>query len=105
MYMSESIQIDSKGKGFRKTENELWKFRSPNIKSKCEFLLKFKIMTPMSTFFFFSFFRAPHSAYGGFQARGGTGATAAGHSHSHSHNESKLRRLWPTPQLTETPDP
>jgi len=57
-------------------------------------------------FFFLSFclFRASPEAYGGSQARGLMGATAAGlrHSHSNARSEPHLR---PTPQLTATPDP
>ena len=37
------------------------------------------------SFFLSLFFRATPVAYGGSQARGRIGATAAGHSHSHSH--------------------
>ena len=44
------------------------------------------------------------SAYGGSQARGWIGATAAGLSHSHSNVGSKPHPQ-PTPQLTATPDP
>ena len=40
-------------------------------------------------FFFFLFLGAP-GAYGGFQARGGVGAAAAGLCHSHSNVASKL---------------
>ena len=43
-------------------------------------------------------------AYGGSQARGPIGATAAGLHHSHS-NKGSEPLLWPTPQLTEIPDP
>ena len=43
-------------------------------------------------------------AYGGSQARGLIGATAAGPYHSHSNEGSKLC-LWPAQQLTATPDP
>ena len=43
-------------------------------------------------------------AYGGSQARGLIGATAAGLCHSHSHARSQLH-LRPTPQLKTTPDP
>ena len=43
-------------------------------------------------------------AYGGSQARGLTGAVAAGLRQSHSNSGSKLH-LQPTPQLTATPDP
>ena len=59
-------------------------------------------------FFFglFAFSRAVPAAYGGSQARGLIGATAAGlhHSHSHSNARSELF-LRPTPQLMATPDP
>ena len=54
--------------------------------------------------FWFLLFRAAPMEYGGSQARGLIGATAAGLHHSHSNTESKLR-LRPTPQLTATPDP
>ena len=56
--------------------------------------------------FFFSFFlfRASSAAYGGSQARGPIGATAAGLHQSHSNMESELC-LQPTPQLTATLDP
>ena len=50
------------------------------------------------------FFRASPSTYGGSQARGLIGGTAAGLRHSHSNARSKPR-LRPTPQLTPTPDP
>ena len=56
-------------------------------------------------FFFFSpffcFFMATPMAYGGSQARGLLGATAA--SQCHGNTRSKLH-LWPTPQLTAMPD-
>ena len=50
------------------------------------------------------FFRAAHVAYGDSQARGPVGATAAGLCQSNSNIRSKPH-LWPTPQLTATPDP
>ena len=55
-------------------------------------------------FFFFAFFRAKPAAYGGSQARGQIGSTAARicHSHSHALSEPHLR---PTPQFTVTLDP
>ena len=53
---------------------------------------------------FFVLFRAALEAYGGSQPSGPIGAVATGHSHSHSHARSKLG-LWPTQQLTATPDP
>ena len=43
-------------------------------------------------------------AYGGSQARGRTGAAAAGLCHSHSNVGSELH-LRPTPQRTAMPDP
>ena len=52
------------------------------------------------------FFRASPAAYGGSQARGQIGATAADHSRSHSHsNAVSGPRLWPIPHLTAMPDP
>ena len=42
-------------------------------------------------------------AYAGSQARGQTGAVAAGRHHSHSHATSEPR-LQPTPQLMATSD-
>ena len=55
-------------------------------------------------FFFFLLFRAPPVAYGSSQARGRTGAAAAGLHYSHSDVESEPH-LQPTPQLTATLDP
>ena len=49
-------------------------------------------------------FRATPSAYGSSQARGQNEAAAAILHHSHSNAGSELG-LWPTPQLTATPDP
>ena len=57
-----------------------------------------------SFFLFLFLFRAAPMAYGGSQARGRMGATAAGLHHSHSHAGSKPC-LRPTPQLTATLDP
>ena len=48
------------------------------------------------TYVFIWLFRATPSAYGGSQARGRIGATAAGLYHSHSNTGSKPR-LEPTP--------
>ena len=53
------------------------------------------------TFVFF-FFRAAPDTYGGSQARGRIGATAAGLRHSHIKSEPCLR---PTPQLKAMLDP
>ena len=55
-------------------------------------------------FCFLLLFRASPAAYGGSQARGQIGATAAGLGHSHSNAESK-QSLRPTPQLKATLDP
>ena len=54
--------------------------------------------------FVFCFYRAAAMAYGGFQARGLMGATAAGLCQRHSNTGSEPR-LQPTPQLKATPDP
>ena len=54
--------------------------------------------------FVFGLFRAVVTAYGGSQARDGTGAGAAGLHHGHSNARSKPH-LCPTPQLTAMPDP
>ena len=55
-------------------------------------------------FFFFVFSVAAPAAYGGSQARGLTGAIAAGLCHSHSNTGSELP-LQPTPELTAMLDP
>ena len=55
-------------------------------------------------FLFVCFFRATPKAYGSSQARGRTGAGAAGLHHNDSNVRSKPS-LWPTPQLTATPNP
>ena len=55
-------------------------------------------------FFFFLVFLGPHLTYGSSQARGQTGAAAAGLHHSHSKKGSEIH-LRPTPQHTATPDP
>ena len=55
-------------------------------------------------FFLFLLFRATPKAYEVSQPRGQIGAMAASLHHSHSNKGSKLH-LWPTPQLTATPDP
>ena len=49
-------------------------------------------------------FRATPAAYGSSQAKGQTGASAAGLHHSHSNTRSRPC-LRPTPQLTTTLDP
>ena len=63
-----------------------------------------KTLITTEFFFFFLLFRAVPATYGGSQARGLTGAVAAGPSHSHSHTRSEPR-LQLTPQLTATTDP
>ena len=52
----------------------------------------------------FCLFKAAPTAYGGSQARGQIGATAAGLCHSHSNTGSE-QHLQPTPQLMAMPDP
>ena len=52
----------------------------------------------------FLLFRAAFSAYGGSQARGLIGVTAAGLCRSHSNTRSEPH-LRSTPQLMATPDP
>ena len=54
-------------------------------------------------FFFLVFSKAMPVAYGGSQARGLVGAIAASLHHSHS-NAGSEPHLWPTPQLTATPE-
>ena len=54
--------------------------------------------------FVFRLYRAVPAAYGGFQARGLVGAVAAHLLQSHINAKSEPH-LWPTPQLTATPDP
>ena len=56
------------------------------------------------SFLFFFFFRTTPSAYGGSQARGRIGATAAGLHHSHS-NARPEPCLQPTPQLVAMLNP
>ena len=56
------------------------------------------------SFLAFVFFRAAPAAYGGSEARGLMGVTAAGLHHSYSNARSELR-LRPTPQLMAMPDP
>ena len=67
------------------------------------FLLHFWVFS-LAVFFFFFFFRAIPVAYGSSQGGGGIRAAAAGLHHSHS-NVGPEPNLWPTPQLTATPDP
>ena len=55
-------------------------------------------------FGFFHLFRAPPTAYGSSQARGGIRTIAAGLGQSHSNTRSEPR-LRPTPQLMAMPDP
>ena len=55
-------------------------------------------------FLFFLLFRNAPTAYGGSQARGPIGATAADLHHSHGNWGSELR-LQPTPQIIAAPNP
>ena len=68
------------------------------------FILFYFILFYFILFFcLFAFSRATPMAYGGSQARGPIGVTAAGLHHSHSNSGSEPR-LRPTPQLMATPD-
>ena len=75
-----------------------------------EYICHITIVTELSVvisfvfIYFFCLFRAACVAYGSSQARGLTGAAAAGLHHSHSNTESKPS-LWPTPQLVAMWDP
>ena len=66
----------------------------------------FKAQTFPILFYFilFCFLGLHPAAHGGSQARSQIRAIAAGHSHRHN-NVGSEPRLWPTPQLTATPDP
>ena len=75
--------------------------------STCCLYLQEKVVTrqlPCSFFFFFFGLRTAPAAYRGSQARGRIGAVSTGLRHSQSHTRSEPC-LWPTPQLTATPDP
>ena len=68
----------------------------PVFQSDCAILCPHQPSLSLEPFFSFSFFflfcpfRATPEAYGGSQARGGVGATAAGLHHSHSDARSEL---------------
>ena len=70
---------------------------------RLEYNHEWSVLLFLSFFFFFFFLRAALMAYGGFQARSGIGAVAAGLHHSHHNARSKLH-LQPTPQLMATLD-
>ena len=61
-------------------------------------------LSPSQLFFVFCLYRATPEAYGGYQAKGQIGALAPSLYHRDSNIRSKPR-LWPTLQLTATPDP
>ena len=69
--------------------------QGPSEYAPCLFLFLFDLIC------LFAYSRAAPAAYGGSQARGQTGATAAGLHHSNIRSEP---RLQPTP-LTAIPDP
>ena len=75
-----------------------WEFVNKNVVS-FKVIQFFKIL-----FHFILLFMATPTAYRDSQARGRIGATAAGLRYSHS-NLGSEPHLWPTPQLTATPDP
>ena len=80
-------------------EDQIWgAFFNENI------LAAHRFLRAMLHFFFSLLFRAPPTAYVGFQARGPIGAVAAGLHHSHSKARSELH-LRPSPQLRATSDP
>ena len=65
----------------------------------CQFIYLFFVL-----FHFFGLFRTTPAAYGGSQARGLIGATAASLHHSHSDAGSEPH-LQPARQFTAAPDP
>ena len=73
--------------------------------SKTVIIIILKVLFLKSIFFFglFAISWAAPTAYGGSQARGRIGAVAARLRQSHS-NAGSEPCLWPTPQLTATPD-
>ena len=80
---------------------DLWMCVTESLRRTPETNTTFSInYTPIH---FFGLFRAAPEAYGHSQARGLTGAAAAGLHHSHSNTGSEPR-LQSTPQLTATPD-
>ena len=75
----------------------MWQFLEAVSAKFCNFDIFFFFL-----FFFFCLFRAAPMAYGGSQAGGLIGATAAGLPQSRSNARSMSAT---TPQLTATPDP
>ena len=71
---------------------------------KGEVCTHYQEMHFLFVFGLFAISRAASAAYGGSQARGLIGATAAGLHQSHSNARSEPR-LQPTAQLTASPDP
>ena len=84
-------------------ENASPMFSSRSFMVSC---LMFKSLSHLEYLFIYLFvyFRTMGVAYGSSQARGWIGAAAAGHSHSHRNTRSEPQ-LWPTSQVTTTPDP
>ena len=91
-----SLCWDSSGPGFR-AAGRCWAGRSPPPQGRADGmdgrLLGAKhrgcfFLRPLSFFFFFFLFRAVPEAYGGSQARGRMGVTAAGLHHRHSNTGS-----------------
>ena len=85
------------------SEKVLSMFSSRSFMVSC---LMFKSLSHLEYLFIYLFvyFRTMGVAYGSSQARGWIGAAAAGHSHSHRNTRSEPQ-LWPTSQVTTTPDP
>ena len=71
---------------------------------KLIWLIESEIWSFFFLLFFFGLFRAALVVYGGFQARGWIGATAAGLHHRHSNAKSELH-LQTIPKLVATPCP
>jgi len=74
------------------------------ILEKNAVLADLQILLFIYLFIYFFVFKATPVAYGGSQARGLIGATAASLCHRHSHAGTELS-LRPTTQLMATPDP
>ena len=91
---------------YHEKQNNTCQRRSYALENLAQISPSSTIRSALDVLFLLSFllYRAAPAAYGGSQARGWTGATAAGLHHSHSNVGSELN-LWPTPQLTAKPDP
>ena len=75
-----------------------------NKRNNSEIVLQLFLFIYLFIYLFFAISWAAPAAHGGSQARGPIGAVATGLRQSHSNVRSEPH-LWPTPQLTATPDP